>query len=151
MYPVPFDASGQYTGTWQAHIEGSDDATNQCTVRFDIRHDPDAVVPESYRLYGTVTFLFTCPNTLDAIAYLGLPSSVEFPIAGIVAPGDGLLIGSIEMGGGDSHVIALELTGADSDDDGAMDALEGYFTGALYTDGYAAVGIEGTLEAVSID
>jgi len=143
----PFDANGDYTGTWES--EGT-----TCDFSMTLYQEPTLPYPVSLGILGVVDFNYDCvldPELLEAIL-AELPDFV-IPVIGTMGD-DGSINLGVDTGAlGDFPItVALEYdgNGADTNADGKMDAFCGDYTLSLAftTDvpGYEAVDVtfEGT-------
>ena len=147
----PFDATGSYEGAWRGFVSGSNDDVNTCAVRLTLTHDLEATSPEEYRVDGEVRFNFTCPDLLDELTDIGLPTTIQVDLTGFMTPMGQLLAGSISASGEATHLVGIDATGVDVDEDGQMDGLSGSFTLAMDVPDFDRISVVGTFEAGQLE
>lgn len=161
----PFDASGNYEGTFSLGLEDTILVEN-CGIALELEHDADALPFENTKVSGTVALDLTCvvdggagkstiQDLLDSL--LGeLLASGPVEVSGFIGPN-----GTIELSTADlltecpeanCEKLLLIGSGRDTNDDGEMDTYEGIFGGLVEISGQVVpLGGEFTADAADED
>ncbi len=128
----PFDSSGTYEGSWEAVLEGSTDEI-RCTCALDLEQDLILAFPEDHVIRGVITLNMTCPDASRELGRLGFPGIVHLEIEGVQLPDGRLYFAAGDCAELVCEGIVLSAVGADTDDDGRMDTVEGAWAfGAVF-------------------
>ncbi|NIA15026.1 MAG: hypothetical protein GWP08_13215 [Nitrospiraceae bacterium] len=147
--PPPFDASGDYSGTWSGQTEGAEKTEEvvACPLTMSLVQAAEAAYPKNRGVTGVVEIDFSC---------LVLPEWIEEPppalvnVTGILLD-DGTL-GLLTGGCGTGLCVALGLkgTGEDVDLDGFMDTYSGEWSYVIMLAGVQPFGVKGVF-SVEVD
>ena len=140
--PPPFDATGDYTGTWSGQTEGVEKVEEVvgCPLTMSLVQHAAAAYPKNRGVSGQVEVDFSCWE---------LPEWIEEPppalvnVTGILLD-DGTL-GLLSGGCGTGMCVALGLTGVgeDVDFDGFMDTYSGEWSYVILLAGVQPFGVKG--------
>lgn len=123
----PFDTTGSYEGSWEGEVSGlSNDYT--CQVNFDIDHNAGGALEVRYTLTGTLRLNFTCQQTIRELVPLGFPAFFDFSVTGFLDPEGTFIFISTDCEEFACDGVIISARGADDDDDGLADRLEGSFS-----------------------
>jgi len=143
LFPPAFDAAGDYIGTWMTEL-----SNEGCEITMKLTQERGGLFDIGDTLDGEVTFSFDCIPLGNVVApLLGLG---PVPVEGIVGPQGRIVLASDDITGecveGTCFKIVLEAQGADSDNNGKMDTMEGTWAGAIIVNN-TPLPITGTFEA----
>lgn len=124
---APFDASGEYSGTWETA-----EAKSECPFTLSLTHKPDFVYPFNHQVLGIAEFSYGCliDNELLEQIQDELPE-LKIPLFGhFEDDGSGDLVLSLDTSDLEfpfSIILSFDGTGEDTDSDGLMDSYAGEY------------------------
>ena len=149
----PFDASGDYTGSWE-----SNETKAACPFTMSLIHKADFIYPFNHQVIGTVEFSYGCliDNELLTQIQDELPELVIPVFGSLKDDGSGALSLGIDTDTLEfpfSINLQFDGTGVDEDEDGVMDSYAGTYSLSFHittdVEGYESVDFDsaGAFEA----
>jgi hypothetical protein len=142
----PFDATGDYAGTWEG-VEETTGETVASPITFTLEQDLTLEPPQHMAVEGDVVIEFAGTALGDLLENRGDPTSVTVKVGGLVGKEGNLVLAS----GGCATFLCLLLTfggpGDDTGSDGFMDAYSGDWTLTVAPIGINAMVFRGTFSA----
>lgn len=142
--PPPFNASGQYIGTWRGRSNEEDPQhVRRCPLTISLTHDTAAQFPQDHFVTGTVTVDYSCIEFPD---WVETPPPSVINVSGALQDNGNLTL--ITGGCTTALCVVLTLTGVgeDVDGDGLMDAYAGSWSYTILLAGVEPFGFTGKFE-----
>ncbi len=148
--PVPpFDATGQYIGTWRGTTTDQAQTVAACLLTMVLEQDLTKPYPGSHGVQGTVTVDYSC---LELPSWVEKPPPSEVEVGGILADDGNLVLATGGCGPGLCIVLLLAGQGVDSNGDGRLDTYTGDWAYTILLAGVQPFGVTGGFEvSVAVD
>ncbi len=151
----PFDATGDYEGTWQGQTDPTaEDAESHeilaCPLTMSLKQELTAPYPGDHRVTGTVVVDYSCLNDLLPDSIQELPDSTV-DVSGLLGDDGKIVLLSGGCGVGACAVMTLAGSGEDANDDGIMDSFSGNWSFIILIAGVQPFGVSGTFTVDAIE
>lgn len=139
----PYNATGDYEGTWQGKTEDDTQTVLACPLQLTLAHDVYANYPTRMTVSGTAVIDYSCFELPDWFPPIP-PSTVQ--VSGILGEEEHLVLLSGGCGTGFCIVLSLDGDTQDTDEDGFMDEYCGEWKLAFLLAGVQPFGFNGTFQ-----